>query len=92
MYSGIFALATAYFLWYYCIRQGGTNGLDLAIRGIHPGEGPTGTPVPIRGVATVRLDHVDDPVQPRTEGARIGLGNGVGAVPVAGFQKLKTAE
>ena len=29
LYSGIFAIATAYFLWRYCIRQGGTNGLDL---------------------------------------------------------------
>jgi len=73
-------------------RQGGTNGCDLAIRGIHPREGSTGTMVPIHGVAAVRLDHVDDPVQPGAEGARIGLGNGVGAAPVAGFQKLKTAE
>ncbi|MCK7479825.1 MAG: hypothetical protein M0C28_22950 [Candidatus Moduliflexus flocculans] len=54
-----------------------------------PGKGRPARLVPVPRVALVRLDHVDDAMQPRAQGARVGLRNGVSAVPVAGFQKTR---
>ena len=69
--------------------QGGAEGRDLTLNGLQARERAPGSSVPVYGVAPVGLGHVDDAMAPRAELARVGLGNGVGPMPVAGLQEVQ---
>jgi hypothetical protein len=74
------------------LLEGRSEGLDLVILRHHTGECPVRPAVPVAGVAFVGLDHVNDAVAPGAEIAWVRLGDGVGPVPVPGFEQVERSQ